>query len=130
MLTEGLDFVLKTREHPLAAALINAKGFGGNNATAAILSPDATARVLASRHGDIQITGSDEVQAAQARYRHEIDRGTVEILYHYGEDVVEGTDLEIERDRIKVPGFGAAMSLDTVATLYSDLIEPQLQPKD
>ena len=130
VLTEGLEFVLKTREQPLVAALINAKGFGGNNATAAVLSPEATARVLAPRHGDIELAGSDEVQAAQARYRHEIDRGTIEILYHYGEDIVEGTDLEIEHDRIKVPGFGAPMSLDTAGTLYSDLIKSQLQPKD
>jgi acetoacetyl-[acyl-carrier protein] synthase len=128
--TEGLEFVLETREQPLAAALINAKGFGGNNATAAVLSPDATARVLASRHGEIQLAGSDDVQTAQARYRDQIDRGMVEILYHYGEDIVEGTDLTIEDDRITVPGFGAPLSLDTVATLYSDLVQSQLQSKD
>jgi acetoacetyl-[acyl-carrier protein] synthase len=128
--TEGLEFVLETREQPLAAALINAKGFGGNNATAAVLSPDATARVLASRHGEIQLAGSDDVQTAQARYRDQIDRGMVEILYHYGEDIVEGTDLTIEDDRITVPGFGVPLSLDTVATLYSDLVQSQLQSKD
>ena len=37
--------------------LIQRKGFGGNNATAAILSPEATATLLKSRHGAIPLEG-------------------------------------------------------------------------
>ena len=123
VIQQGLDFVLQSREHTLSAALINAKGFGGNNATAAVLSPEATATLLQSRHGPIQIAGSDEVRARQERYRHEIDRGTIEILYHYGENIVDGSDLEMTATSVSVPGFGHSMPLDQAKTKYSDLIK-------
>ena len=123
VIQKRLEFVLQSREQTLSAALINAKGFGGNNATAAVLSPEATARLLQSRHGTIQIAGSDEVQARQARYRHEIDRGTIEILYNYGENIVEGSDLEMTATSVSVPGFGHSLPLDQAKTKYLDLIK-------
>ena len=123
VIQQGLDFVLQSREQTLSAALINAKGFGGNNATAAVLSPEATATLLQSRHGPIQIAGSDEVRARQERYRHEIDRGTIEILYHYGENIVDGSDLEMTATSVSVPGFGHSMPLDQAKTKYADLIK-------
>ena len=123
VIQQGLDFILQSREQTLSAALINAKGFGGNNATAAVLSPEATATLLQSRHGPIQIAGSDEVRARQERYRHEIDRGTIEILYHYGENIVDGSDLEMTATSVSVPGFGHSMPLDQAKTKYSDLIK-------
>ena len=123
VIQHGLDFVLQSREQTLSAALINAKGFGGNNATAAVLSPEATATLLQSRHGPIQIAGSDEVRARRERYRHEIDRGTIEILYHYGENIVDGSDLEMTATSVSVPGFGHSIPLDQAKTKYSDLIK-------
>lgn len=124
VVTEGLEFALQTKAHPLQAALINAKGFGGNNATAAILSPLATQELLQARHGSCNLAGSDAVQERQARYCHEIDRGTIEILYHYGEQIVEGSDLEIDDQSIKIPGFGEAIQLNQSRKQYSDLIKP------
>ncbi|MGB0225408.1 MAG: beta-ketoacyl synthase [Litorivicinaceae bacterium] len=123
VIQDGLDFVLTSREQRIKAALINAKGFGGNNSTAAILSPEATAELLQSRHGTIETRGSDEVQSRQARYRQDIDRGTIEILYHYGENIVEGSDIEMGPDSINVPGFGKSLSLNQTIIKYSELIK-------
>ncbi len=122
VLTDGLHFALKSEARPLKAALINAKGFGGNNATAAVLSPAATGDLLKSRWGQVNIAGSDEVQAKQARYRHEVDRGTIEILYHYGEQIVEGEDLMIDAETLKVPGFGEPLALNLAKKKYEDLL--------
>src|SRR5690606_9297872 len=47
--TDNLDFLLQHREIDPAqyeAALLNSKGFGGNNATASILSPAVAQRML------------------------------------------------------------------------------------
>jgi len=123
VIQDGLDFVLTSREQPIKAALINAKGFGGNNSTAAILSPEATAELLQSRHGTIETRGSDEVQSRQARYRQDMDRGTIEIVYHYGENIVEGSEIEIGPDSINVPGFGNSLSLNQTRIKYSELIK-------
>lgn len=126
VVTDGLSFALQSRYGPLSAALINAKGFGGNNATAAILSPEATRGLLSARHGQIQIEGAEQTQARQARYLAEIDRGTIEILYHYGEEIVEADDLHITSERILVPGFGEALPLDQAKQQYSELLKTQL----
>ena len=123
VIQDGLDFVLTSREQRIKAALINAKGFGGNNSTAAILSPEATAELLQSRHGTIETRGSDEVQSRQAQYRQDIDRGTIEILYHYGENIVEGSEIEMGPDSINVPGFGNSLSLNQTRIKYSELIK-------
>ena len=123
VIRDGLDFVLTSREQQIKAALINAKGFGGNNSTAAILSPEATAELLQSRHGTIETRGSDEVQSRQAHYRQDIDRGTIEILYHYGENIVEGSEIEMGPDSINVPGFGNSLSLNQTRIKYSELIK-------
>ena len=53
--TAGLNFGLTHRELDPADqryALINSKGFGGNNATATLLSPLQTQEMLAARHGN------------------------------------------------------------------------------
>lgn len=123
---QGLEFQLQTSTRPLQAALINAKGFGGNNATAAVLSPEATARLLRTRFGDLAVEGAPQVQDRQARYHREVGRGTIEILYHYGERVVEGADLALTDQQVTVPGFGQPIALDEAIALYSDLIKPQL----
>ncbi len=123
VIQDGLDFVLTSREQRIKAALINAKGFGGNNSTAAILSPEATAELLQSRHGTIETRGSDEVQSRQAHYRQDIDRGTIKILYHYGENIVEGSEIEMGPDSINVPGFGNSLSLNQTRIKYSELIK-------
>jgi acetoacetyl-[acyl-carrier protein] synthase len=69
---------------------VNAKGFGGNNATGLLLSPEATWTLLQRKHGE------------QARARHRDN---------FGGDVVEGADLAIDRDSIRVPGFQLPVSL-------------------
>ena len=51
--TEGLDFVCEHRAvNDGCYALINSKGFGGNNATAAVLSPAVAQQLLGKHHGN------------------------------------------------------------------------------
>ena len=109
---DGLDFVLKSRQQRITATLINAKGFGGNNATAASLSLEATAtlKIATWRHPSRRV---DEAQARQAQYRHKIDHGTIEILYHYGENIIEGSDLEIGPNPSTQSGFWQQHDLES-----------------
>jgi acetoacetyl-[acyl-carrier protein] synthase len=95
------------------AALINSKGFGGNNATGLVLSPARTRRMLekrwgrqalldhARRHEAVAAAANDYDQAMQAR--------TLPSIYRFGEGVVEGDALAITRDEIRIPGFAQAV---------------------
>ncbi len=97
------------------AAFINAKGFGGNNATGVVLSPAVTERLLTQRHGAGAISAwkkrRDGVREAANAYLAQADRGDYQPRYQFGEAVLEGPELEIHADRIHIPGYAQAVSL-------------------
>jgi acetoacetyl-[acyl-carrier protein] synthase len=71
---EHLDFCLSHRRLDPAAqryALINAKGFGGNNATATLLSPRQTLDMLRARHGRRAVDAWQRSHEAVAQCREE-----------------------------------------------------------
>ncbi|MGP9642388.1 MULTISPECIES: beta-ketoacyl synthase [unclassified Halomonas] len=122
-LNEVADDVYADRLHffqtPIAfkadAAFINAKGFGGNNATGVVLSPDVTERLLLQRHGADAInawkTRRETVRAQADAYLAQADRGHYAPRYQFGEEVLEGPELDIHADRIHIPGYAQAVSL-------------------
>lgn len=98
------------------AALINSKGFGGNNATGLFLSPARTRRMLARRWGKSAMAEharrNERVERDAADYDAAMDRGEVAPIYRFGEGVLDGEDLEISTDAIRIPGFGQPVRLD------------------
>jgi len=97
------------------AAFINAKGFGGNNATGVVLSPGVTERLLTQRHGEAAMRVWRErrdatLQASQA-YLEAADRGHFEVRYRFGEGVLEGPELEMSHRQISIPGYARPVSL-------------------
>lgn len=98
------------------AALINSKGFGGNNATGVILSPQQTMRMLERRHGAKAMASFQRANArteqAATDYDAAMDRGEVAPIYRFGEGVLEGTDLDLSADAIRIPGFGVPVRTD------------------
>ena len=97
-------------------ALVNSKGFGGNNATGVVLSPYVTRAMLAKRHGTDAMQRharrNESVHAAGLDYDAAATRGEARPIYHFGEDVLEGEDLDIDARSVRVPGYGAPVSLD------------------
>ena len=97
-------------------ALVNSKGFGGNNATGVVLSPYVTQAMLAKRHGNDAMQRharrNESVHAAGLDYDAAATRGEARPIYHFGEDVLEGEDLGIDARSVRVPGYGAPVSLD------------------
>ncbi|NJN52841.1 MAG: beta-ketoacyl synthase, partial [Gammaproteobacteria bacterium] len=96
-------------------AFINSKGFGGNNATALILSPQRTRDMLAARHGRQALASyaqrNEAVAAAVADYDERMTRGEVAPIYQFGEGVLEASDLTITPESIRVPGYADAIDL-------------------
>ncbi|MCY4015041.1 MAG: beta-ketoacyl synthase [Gammaproteobacteria bacterium] len=97
-------------------ALVNSKGFGGNNATGLLLAPHVAREIMAARHGKAAMTKhatrNEGVRTTALDYDAAATRGDAETIYRYGEGVLEGTDLEITADGIRVPGHDALVSLD------------------
>lgn len=97
------------------AGFLNAKGFGGNNATGVVLSPRVTEQLLAKRHGQAAIHAwkdrRESVREAAADYLERADAGHYQPRYQFGEAVLEGTELKVHADRIHIPGYAQPVSL-------------------
>jgi len=89
-------------------SFLNSKGFGGNNATALVLAPHVVKKMLLKKHGAAALLQYDkravQVEEHAARYETEAMRHTVRPIYHFDHNVLEGSDLEITKDAIKIPG--------------------------
>ncbi len=106
----NLDFALTHRQlEAPAAAFLNSKGFGGNNATALMLSPAQTVSLMTARHDRKALVAWEEkrAQTLQARsdYDSECMAGRARPVYRFAENVLAGEDLDISADRISVPGW-------------------------
>lgn len=110
---------LRFFQQPIAfdadASFINAKGFGGNNATGVVLSPRATERLLQQRHGGAALdewrSRREAVRARARGYHQSADAGRFDVRYRFGEGVLEGSELEMAVDSIRIPGYAQPVSL-------------------
>lgn len=109
----------------MQAVLINAKGFGGNNATAAVLSPYVTMDMLRRRHGTAVLGNharrNEQVAEATAAYDTATTAGENATIYNFGVGVVEGAELEISDRRISIPGQKLDIDL-TLPNPYDDMV--------
>ncbi len=100
------DLDLKNRK--MKVAFINSKGFGGNNATAVVISPSEVEGMLQARHSlamkDYQYR-REETRQNTKKYAERADKGFIEVVYRFGEELVEEAEIEISYDRIKIPGY-------------------------
>ncbi len=111
------------RERGLDAALINAKGFGGNNASGLLLSGQVAEAMLARRYGR-RWTGylaqREAARAAAADYAQQADRGQFAPIYRFGEGGIDDAQVQLSADAIQVPGFGRPIAL-TRDNPYADM---------
>ena len=102
-------------------ALINAKGFGGNNATATLLSPLQTDEMLRARHGaaamDDWARRHETVQSAQEAREAAVLSGQAAPRYRFDFGVLGDEAVELDGQRISLGG--EAVTLD-VANPFAD----------
>ena len=111
-------------ESDLEVALVNSKGFGGNNATGVVLSPTVTKRMLTTRYGKrAMVEHERRNEVVKSKIQEYDQRATSEgipSIYKFGEGVLEGSDLKIDSESIQVPGFGKGIEL-TQPNPYEDM---------
>ncbi|WP_448549755.1 beta-ketoacyl synthase [Thalassotalea fusca] len=98
-------------------AFINSKGFGGNNATATLFSPTVTLTMLAKRYSESDMASYNDklvsVKAAQEDYRERANNGQFDIIYKFGDGLVDENEISISQEAIQLPGFTHAIDLPT-----------------
>ena len=90
-------------------SFLNAKGFGGNNATATIASPGVAMGWLEMRHGAAALAkwrDHNETTVRQsARWDHALTAGTAEIVYRFDYEVRSEEHVRIEGETMHIAGL-------------------------
>jgi acetoacetyl-[acyl-carrier protein] synthase len=95
--------------------LLNSKGFGGNNATATVISPLAVEPLLKKRHGTHVWNSYQDRRAPVAEaagvYVREADAGRLHPIYEFGTGMVDEEAIEMDSQQIKIPGYHHPVNL-------------------
>ena len=97
-------------------AFINSKGFGGNNASGYIISPQKVEELLARKYDDDMLAAYNEkrivaMQSAKA-YEEQAERAILDVTYKFGEDQINESDINISLDGITIPGYASKIRFD------------------
>jgi acetoacetyl-[acyl-carrier protein] synthase len=106
------------------SVFINSKGFGGNNATAAVLGPHVVTEMLRKKHGKAVLIKhaslNESVKEKIEAYDESMIAGKNSTIYNFGVGVIEGEELTISSDGISIPGQDKEISLN-VENPYDDM---------
>lgn len=106
---------LDVSERPMHVAFINSKGFGGNNATALVLSPTRTELMLKSRYGENftdYLSRRKTTRIAAQAYADRADAGDLDVIYRFGEPLIDETEIVIDRKGVQLPSFAQDVVFD------------------
>ena len=98
------------------AALLNAKGFGGNNASALIISPSITKKILKEKYSSPKIKSYQSklntTQKKSQKHNKSCLKGKYNVVYKFNENVLLGeTDIKITKDSISLKGYSKDIKL-------------------
>lgn len=95
---------------------LNSKGFGGNNATAAVFAPTVAEQLLRRRHGaDLwqrYLQRREVVRQQAGAYLQQAACGQLTPIYEFGSRMVAEEDIELDREHIRIPGFAKPIYFD------------------
>jgi len=111
--SENLDILLEDKmeeENFYKGCFLNAKGFGGNNASAFILSPEETQikmeSLVTKNKYNQYLKNIGETRKKSSQYNKSCLKGDYQVTYKFNENVLNGeTDIEISRKGMKLRGF-------------------------
>ncbi|KJY88983.1 beta-ketoacyl synthase [Pseudoalteromonas piscicida] len=123
---EHLDIRTEHYEcEPMDIAFINSKGFGGNNATATVLSPKLTKQLLSKRYSQAEFANYEQQLAIttqrQIAYQQAADYGQYELIYRFGNGMIDESELNLSQQELAIPGFEQSIQL-CPTNPYGDLI--------
>ncbi|MGK0499004.1 MAG: acetoacetyl-[acyl-carrier protein] synthase [Oceanicoccus sp.] len=107
------------------SAILNSKGFGGNNASATVLAPHIVNKMLQKRYGAAAFSDyqgrNEEVQTQAESYNQAALKGEASPIYKFDHNVLGGDDIAYTQQQIKIPGMDVAINLDLTSP-YKDLL--------
>ena len=111
-------------------AFLNSKGFGGNNASAVVLSPNVVKSMLTQRHGAVVYRQYESravlTQEHALEYDHQASMGQLSVIYRYGESCIDESAIALTQNELTLPGFAHSIALPTQHA-YQDWLPEQTE---
>ena len=106
-------------------AILNAKGFGGNNASANVIAPHIVEKMLTKRYGAQAYknyqTRNESVREQANAYDGAALNNEAKPIYKFDHNVLNGNDIDFSSSKISVPGYEESINLN-IESPYSDLL--------
>ena len=97
-------------------SFLNAKGFGGNNATATVASPHIAMAWLEQRHGSAALADwrrrNEAVERQSAAWDRDLTDGKAQIVYRFDHEVRSEEHVRIEDETMHIEGLPPIALLD------------------
>ena len=126
---DRLEFLTEHRDmssENIDATIINSKGFGGNNASASILAPHITKKMLEKRYGKETLKNyyrkNEQVKEATANYDRVTSEGTNNVIYKFDNNVLGGESISMNESAISIEDVNKDVSL-SIENNYKDMCE-------
>lgn len=101
----------------MKGVILNSKGFGGNNASSLILSPDKTEEILKARYSQSAMSTYQKKHESVAAQIQDLDNkaqtGSEQIVYSFGQSVMDAKDVTMTKTKVLLSGFDASIDLPT-----------------
>ena len=117
---EGLAFSTAHRQvdpQEMAYAVVNSKGFGGNNASATLLSPVVARKMLRARYAADEWqaweSANEVVRERQQAYDDAMIAGAVDPVYKFDHGVLQDSDVDLGSQRLSVGGQIVSLDLES-----------------
>lgn len=99
----------------ILATIINSKGFGGNNASTVVLSPQQTLKMLTKKYGE-KVAAEYQTRNAKIKLQSmENDKaacaGNERIIYKFGESIMDQSSVTMSQSSIKLSEFKHKINL-------------------
>ncbi len=99
----------------MKAVILNAKGFGGNNASGLVLSPLQTLTMLEAKHGKSVVSAykekNNKIQQTAQTNDNKACFGDENIRYEFGNAVIDESGVNITTEEVRLQGFENAIKL-------------------
>lgn len=120
--TSGLNILMDHKNagdqgSDMLGAVINSKGFGGNNASALVLSPNKTRELMVARHGAKAMstyqTKNEATLEAQVAFDEKTRTDGLTAIYSFGESVMTDEDITMSGESMTLSRFKNAITFAT-----------------
>lgn len=125
VLDEKLDIVFQDKKADIDVVFLNSKGFGGNNSTATILSPNVVEDMLTKRYGEEKAAAyrakREDVRAVAQAYDEQACNGDLNVIYNFGNGIINEEELEVSAEKLSIAEFQTSVNLN-MDNPYADMV--------